>query len=121
MKIKYFILILPFFLIGCASAKYSWHGYDATLYHHYKNPSEKDKFMAELKKIIEVGEKKGNVPPGMYAEYGYTLYENQQYSAAVFYFTKEYDKWPESRLLMQKMINSSKTMVEKNKIKENKS
>jgi hypothetical protein len=118
MKTKCAILILSCFIAGCASTKYAWNGYDNALYRHYKNPAENDMFMAKLKKIVDLGEKEGKVPPGIYAEYGYVLYENKQYDQALVYFTKEYEKWPESRVLMQRMIDTSKTMIEKNKTKE---
>ncbi len=115
MKKKYTICFLLFFICGYASTKYEWKDYDMTLYRHYKNPAEKEKFIAELKEIVEKGEIKGNVPPGLYAEYGFALYENKRFDDAVIYFGKEYDKWPESRVLMQKMIDASKGMVGKNK------
>lgn len=115
MKIQHTILFLSFFVAGCATTKYTWKGYDTTLYRHYKNPDENEKFVMDLKEIIDAGEKKGNVPPGLYAEYGYTLYETKQYDEALVCFNKEYERWPESRVLMQKMIDKSKIALEKNK------
>ena len=44
------------------------------------------------------------VPPGMYAEYGYTRLELNDANTASVYFEKEWEKWPESRFLMEKVM-----------------
>lgn len=93
---------------GCApKTRYSWNEYDQKLYQHYKNPAEIDQFIADLKEVIEEGEEDGKVPPGIYAEYGFVLYEQGKYKEAVKYFSIENDKWPESRVLMAKMIQNA--------------
>ena len=95
------------FLIGCTNTMYTWDGYDQNLYDHYKNPVDHENFMEKLKNVIASGESSGKVPPGIYAEYGFALYEKQSYSEAIGYFRKEQDKWPESKTLMAKMISNS--------------
>lgn len=113
-SIKTIVLIL--FMIGlssCSTTMYTWKNYDDKLYRHYKNPVENEKFVEGLKEIIVAGEKTGKIPPGIYAEYGYALYEKGDYSEAVAYFQKEHDKWPESRTFMLKMINNAKRMEKK--------
>lgn len=90
------------FFSGCASKQYAWNGYDSGLYAFYKNPEDREKFVERLERIIEKAEKTKNVPPGIYAEYGYMLYEDQKLSEAIVYFEKERDAWPESGLLMEK-------------------
>jgi hypothetical protein len=96
-------------LQGCAaSTYYAWGGYDEALYAHYKNPQEREAFVANLKKVLLAAEQEGRrVPPGINAEYGYALYEEGQYVEAVVYFQKERDQWPESRVLMEKMIRNA--------------
>lgn len=99
------VLFLLFSLIGCgAHTRYEWSGYDNMLYRHYKDPSNKDSFIKELKNIIDCSEPAGKVPPGIYAEYGYVMYEQGNNQQAVMYFQKEADKWPESRFFMTKLI-----------------
>jgi hypothetical protein len=101
------IVMLAICLSGCATKKYAWNNYDGALYQHYKNPTEEDAFIAKLKEIISDGEVSGKVPPGIYAEYGYVLYEKGQNDEAIKYFQKESDKWPESRTFMAKMISNT--------------
>jgi len=110
-------LLLAFLFSGCASTKYKWHNYDGVLYQHYKNPHDNEEFIEHLNEIIREGESSGKVPPGIYAEYGYAMYERGQYDEAIKYYQKEYDKWPESRTLMTKMIANAKNQ---NKIKSQK-
>jgi hypothetical protein len=96
------------FAAGCApKTRYAWNEYDNKLYEHYKNPAEYDQFIRHLKEVIEDGEAAGKVPPGIYAEYGYALYEKGDFQEAASYFKLENDKWPESRVLMTKMIQNA--------------
>lgn len=98
------VAALALFVSGCAQTRYAWDGYDDRLYSYYKNPAESDQFMEGLQEIIQDGEAENRVPPGIYAEYGYMLYERGKFPDAVVWYTKERDKWPESRILMDKMI-----------------
>lgn len=110
-----FILIIAMCgLTACTTTRYTWENYDRSLYSHYKNPAENEQFVGNLKEIVLAGEQSGKVPPGVYAEYGYVLYEKGQFPEAILYFQKEHDKWPESRALMVKMINNAKAR-DKNK------
>ncbi len=94
---------------GCVPpTMYHWNAYDETLYRHYKNPQEREAFVESLKETMLEAEQEGRkMPPGIYAEYGYALYEEGQPQQAVVYFQKERDKWPESRFLMEKMIRNA--------------
>jgi hypothetical protein len=96
-------------LAGCGTTThYAWGAYDDALYSHYKNPQERGAFVENLKKVILESEQEGRrVPPGVNAEYGYALYEEARYAEAVVYFQKERDLWPESRILMEKMIRNA--------------
>ena len=97
-------------LSGCAteSGLYRWGGYDDALYSHYKNPQDRAAFVKRLKTIVLEAEQSGRkVPPGIYAEYGYALYEEGQYDQAATYFQKERDLWPESRTFMEKMLRNA--------------
>jgi hypothetical protein len=94
---------------GCApQSMYHWRGYDDGLYRHYKNPQDREQWVETLKTVILEAEEGGRrVPPGVYAEYGYALYEEGAFPQAIAYFEKERAKWPESRLLMEKMIRNA--------------
>ncbi|MDD2897342.1 MAG: DUF4810 domain-containing protein [Desulfuromonadaceae bacterium] len=109
------MLIFSILLItGCApSSRYVWENYDQKLYDHYKNPAEADLFAEGLKNTIEEGDKSGKVPPGIYAEYGFVLYERGKIQESLIYFQKEHDKWPESRILMSKMVANAQKQSNK--------
>lgn len=91
---------------ACAAPTlYPWGGYDEVLYAHYQSPQDHAAFVERLKTIVLEAEQSGRkVPPGIYAEYGHALYEEGQYDQAILYFQKERDLWPESRVLMEKMV-----------------
>jgi hypothetical protein len=100
---------------GCApQTRFAWNNYDTTLYGHYKNPEQNEEFVEALKKIVAEAEAAKQVPPGIYAEYGYLLYEQGNNPMAISYLQKEADMWPESRAFMTKMIaNIQKTKKNK--------
>ena len=102
------LVFVTFFLLGCATSKYHWGKYEDSLYKHYKNPADQEKYAAALDSIIKDGEQSGAVPPGIYAEYGYVLYSIGRNADSISYFEKEKKAWPESTLLMDKMIASAK-------------
>jgi hypothetical protein len=78
-----------------------------------------NKLLVVAKEVIESGESAGNVPPGIYAEYGYVLYEKGNFTEAILYFNKEQTKWSESKVLMAKMIsNANKIAAQKEKRNE---
>ncbi len=107
------IFSVLFSLTACAQNLYVWNDYDNNLYAYYQNPTERAKFIEELQETILKAEESGRVPPGIYAEYGYAQYEEGNFADAITYFQKEYDMWPESRILMQKMIRNAKTLGER--------
>ena len=87
---------------------YQWGGYDSALYAHYQNPQQREEFVANLSSVIRDAEQRGfRVPPGCYAEYGWALYEEGQRDQAVVYFEKERKHWPESGVLMEKLIRNA--------------
>ncbi|HEY4712339.1 MAG TPA: DUF4810 domain-containing protein [Dehalococcoidia bacterium] len=112
---KYFIAIalLSLVLSGCTQGMYKWNGYDDAMYQYYKSPVEKEAFMENLAKIIALGEGTNNVPPGIYAEYGFLHYEGGNFAEAINYFQKEHDRWPESRIFISKMIRNAKMALER--------
>jgi len=96
---------------GCAqqSGLYYWGNYEQAYYAYAKDPSETDAYLEALNEIIADGEEKNRVPPGLYAEYGYTLLLAGRTDEAMANFSKEREKWPESRKLMDVMIDGPQT------------
>lgn len=103
------VALLALSAAACApTTMYHWRGYDAALYAHYRNPTDRGPWLEALQTAILEAEAKGlQVPPGLYAEYGYALLEDGKPQEAVAYFKKERDKWPESAVLMEKMIRNA--------------
>jgi hypothetical protein len=94
-------------LSGCApTGLYNWGSYEKDLYLYYKDPQNIDEYSAELASIVEDDTKADRVPPGMYAEYGYILYEQGDIEKAREYFVKEKEKWPESAAFMDLAIQN---------------
>ena len=99
------VLFLLFSLIGCvAQSRYNWSNYDTKMYKHYKTPAEREEFVQALKEVLDNAEQNGKVPPGLYAEYGFVMYEEGNTQQAILYYQKEATKWPESRAFMTKLI-----------------
>ncbi|MCK5193486.1 MAG: DUF4810 domain-containing protein [Desulfobulbaceae bacterium] len=108
-KVITLIMFMAFGALGCVpSTKYHWGNYENSLYRYYKNPAEVEEMAEALAKIIEKGERDGKVPPGLCAEYGYLLFTTGNTGEAIAYFEKEKNIWPESSMLMDKMIATTK-------------
>ena len=107
MKRGILVGALALALGACASnqSMYEWGSYQHDLLSYSKNPTEGKKFSAALAVNLEKAEAAHKVPPGMYAEYGYTLLDAGDAKGAVVYFGKERDRWPESVTLMNKVID----------------
>jgi hypothetical protein len=105
--------VLALVLLGCSTTKYHWGSYENSLYRYYKNPADVEELGEALAEVIEEGEAKGRVPPGIYAEYGYVLLNIGRAPEAIIYFEKEKNAWPESSILMNNMIDFAKCSVEK--------
>jgi hypothetical protein len=99
-------LVLAGLLGACESQQgmYHWGEYEPRLYDYYKDPDDLEPLMADLETTLAAGEKDQRVPPGLYAEYGYFLMTKKRHDEAITYFTKEKTAWPESTVLMDKMI-----------------
>ena len=93
---------------GCGPKQmYTWRGYDDTLYAHYKKPQDHATHVERMKTIVTETEAAGaKMPPGVYAEYGYALLEESRFDESSTYFKKEKETWPESAVIMDKMIRN---------------
>ena len=113
-KVITLFLVMAFGGLGCGTTtKYHWGNYENSLYRYYKNPAEVEELAEALAEIIAKGERDGRVPPGIYSEYGYLLFISGNTGEAIAYFEKEKNTWPESSVLMDKMIATTKASDEK--------
>ncbi len=107
--------VLALVLLGCSTTNYHYHwgSYEKSLYRYYKKPASVEELGEALAEVIEEGEAKGRVAPGIYAEYGQVLLAIGKPQEAIIYFEKEKNVWPESSMLMNNMIDFAKASVEK--------
>ncbi|MEO8118457.1 MAG: DUF4810 domain-containing protein [Rhodoferax sp.] len=103
------IALCGLFLTGCAtrSSLYQWGGYDAMLYQSYKNPEKAVEFRQGLElHITKMEQSQQKIAPGLYAELGTLFLQEGDSTKAVAMYTKERNAWPESRGLMDSLINN---------------
>jgi hypothetical protein len=97
-------------LAGCANKLYQWGdhgGFDSKLYQSYNNPEKALEFRQGLElHINKLEASKQKVAPGLYAELGTLHLQAGDASKAVAMYNKERDAWPESRVLMDALINN---------------
>lgn len=94
---------------GCASQKglYQWGGYDSALYSSYKNPETVAGLQTNLEQHIAAMEKtQQRVAPGLYAELGSVYLQSGRNQDAIAQYRKERALWPESRTLMDALIQT---------------
>jgi hypothetical protein len=115
MRKLYFGVLLPVlcFLIstGCAPKKMYYFGnYSNTLYSFEKNQNDKSllKHKQELETVITESESRNlPVPPGIYAELGYINLKSNNSKEAIRLFQAESQLYPESKHLMDRLIQSA--------------
>jgi len=101
--------------VGCASdtRTYYWSSYQYDLYRSYYEPSKAKKFEATLLRIIKKSDASGRkIPPGVLAEYGYFFYQRGEFDSAIHYFEREALEWPESEVLMERVIEQAREGLE---------
>jgi hypothetical protein len=93
-------------LSGCAQKqdRFVWGNYEAALYASYADAGKTLELVAALAKATTEGDAAGKTAPGLHAEYGYLLLSSGRSQDAVEHFQKERQLFPESRMLMDKMI-----------------
>jgi len=112
---KVHLLLASFALVifaGCAAKEkpmYYWGDYSHTLYELKKHPGDesRSKHVECLAEIIKNSKENGvRVPPGVYAEYGYRMLYLGKKGEAINYFRLEEQTYPESAVLMDRLIES---------------
>lgn len=113
MKNKLVIsLVVGLLLTSCApQTLYNWNNYSNATYNYVKTKSDADqkKLIATYESIIksQTGLRKC-VPPGIYADYGFLMLEMGQSEKGIALMQKEIELYPESKPLIEKIINQSK-------------
>lgn len=119
-------LVFVLFCIGCSAKNkmYYWGNYSDSLYHAKKDPCVES--LAEHKKVLEniVKEsKKRNmrIPPGVCAELGYLYAVNNSTKKAIELFQMEKQTYPESTILMDRLIMQAEKRASKDNSSQEKS
>ncbi len=112
-KLNIFVVFLiGIFFAGCIPQKmYHYGNYSQTLYSFEKNQNDEAlvNHKQELEKIISESEVKNlPVPPGIYAELGYIYLKANNSKEAIRLFQLESQLFPESKYLMDRLIQSAK-------------
>lgn len=98
------IAFLPFLQACAPKPLYQWGGYDQCVY-AYCYSADPEKAYAILSAAVTNAESNNlRLAPGLYAEYGYLLYQRGEMALAAEYFQKEAVAFPESEILMNKLI-----------------
>ena len=99
------ILIFPGVIHAAAEDTYYWSSYERDLFLAYDQHAKMGNFEATLIRIIKNSEETGRKPPpGVLAEYGYILFGHGEFEFAIDYFERESREWPESAVLMNRII-----------------
>lgn len=107
---KLIIAVASVLSLGSCSAPetlYSWYNYEDAVYEYNKKPTEelKVKVLEQYKKVTDKQKgKRGIVPPGMYAEYGYMLYMNGKKEEGLDFLKQEIKLYPESEKYISRII-----------------
>jgi len=96
-------------LFGCApKGLFYWGDYENSLYERYmeNNSAQAENYLQlSIDKAIKENRR---VPPGVYADYGFILYQRGDKNSAINFFEKEKQLYPESQALMSKLIERVK-------------
>ena len=95
-------------LTGCAApGLYQWGGYDQSLYAGYKDVTKMEALRIKLEAHVgEMEKSNARVAPGLYAELGTLYLKSGASQKAIYFYTKERNAWPESRVLMTSLIQN---------------
>ena len=105
-----FISISVLLFASCTATKkplYSWGKYEATSYNYLKNNNEKStqELIETYQKIIEKQKgSRGVVPPGIYADYGFILLQENKTQEGKALLLKEIALYPESKVFIDRIL-----------------
>ena len=106
---KILIAGMALVLAACVAkpTMYYWGDYSATLYQYKAEPSDETlaQHYLSIQDVFNKSQEYGlRVPPGVNAEYATLLLKQGKKADALVYFEKEKATYPESALLMDRMI-----------------
>ncbi len=96
---------------GCTSTLYDWGSYEQSLLNMYSKADgynteeEIDRLLTEVEQTLS---KEKLVPPGKNAHLGYLFYLTGDTASAAAYFRAEKQAFPESRKLMDRLLEQLK-------------
>lgn len=108
-------LLVMVSLTGCANKiLYDWAGFNSGVEGHFTTMLKHDVGAISTEQTLEIvsnhvarnNEKGLKVPPGVYAELGTLYLEENNLSQAIFFYRQEQITWPESSVLMEKLIDN---------------
>lgn len=109
LKLAAIALAAMFFLAGCQTNQhmYQWGNYEETLFTYFHEPAVKEEMLEKYLQFLAKshGDTK-LVAPGLFAEAGTFLFEQGDLDGAIRFYEMEANYWPQSRKLMETLIES---------------
>jgi hypothetical protein len=107
-------------LVGCSTSSqrplYSWGSFPQQMYLTLSEPAKAlpESQIQLLEKDIEMAKAKNlAIPPGLYAHLGMLYLESHQSTRAADYFELEKQAYPESTVLMNRLLQTNNTGTQK--------
>ncbi|GDY28223.1 hypothetical protein AHAT_41130 [Agarivorans sp. Toyoura001] len=108
--LRFCLILFVSFLSGCTSTQttlYNWGGYDEGIYEYYYDPVEAANFPELMEAHILQLENNNQTPaPGLYAEVGTFKLKTGDINNAISFYKKEAETWPESKPLMDAIVQN---------------
>lgn len=106
-----FLGVLAMWMLSSCSSQnlYTWYGYDDAFYDNMKKQSKKSSEKLSETYLLLIDDQKGTrrtVPPGIYAEYAYSLFKEGKTEDAIEMFRKEAETYPESAKFIERIIQN---------------
>jgi hypothetical protein len=105
---KRWMPLLLLLAVACArpTTAYDWGRHDDALYALMRDPGKLEPYGKALREVIDRHPDGRGIPPGICAEYGYVLLTAGKGPEAEKYFQLEKTLWPESRPIVDRMIEN---------------
>jgi len=106
---KTILLGFSIIILSCSAPKtlYNWDKYDSVSYSYLKKVDEKstENLIKIYQKIIKKQNgTRGVIPPGLYADYGFVLIQNNRMEEGKLMLQKEIELYPESKVFIDRIF-----------------
>lgn len=106
---KIILLGVSTFILSCSAPKalYNWDKYDSASYSYLKKNDERstESLITIYQKIIKKQNgTRGMIPPGLYADYGFVLIQNNKVEEGKLMLQKEIELYPESKVFIDRIF-----------------